>query len=74
MMRRIHGVEDILLGFEPKDAGSIPAGSVVFPRYNKELHDTFPLTVLGVFEKRAPYFGSDINTFQLLHTKLAKRK
>ncbi len=27
-MRRIHGVEDILLGFEPKDAGSIPAGSV----------------------------------------------
>jgi hypothetical protein len=26
----IHGVEDILLGFEPKDAGSIPAGSVVF--------------------------------------------
>lgn len=25
---RIHGVEDILLGFEPKDAGSIPAGSV----------------------------------------------
>ena len=24
---RIHGVEDILLGFEPKDAGSIPAGS-----------------------------------------------
>jgi len=32
------------------------------------------LTVLGVFEKRAPYFGSDINTFQSLHTKLAKRK
>ena len=29
-MRRIHGVEDILLGFEPKDAGSIPAGSVYF--------------------------------------------
>jgi hypothetical protein len=29
-MRRIHGVEDILLGFEPKDAGSIPAGSVFF--------------------------------------------
>jgi hypothetical protein len=29
-MRRIHGVEDILLGFEPKDAGSIPAGSVQF--------------------------------------------
>jgi hypothetical protein len=28
-MRRIHGVEDILLGFEPKDAGSIPAGSVL---------------------------------------------
>ena len=28
MMRWIHGVEDILLGFEPKDAGSIPAGSV----------------------------------------------
>ena len=28
-MRRIHGVEDILLGFEPKDAGSIPAGSVI---------------------------------------------
>ncbi len=27
-MERIHGVEDILLGFEPKDAGSIPAGSV----------------------------------------------
>ena len=27
-MRRIHGVEDILLGFEPKDAGSIPAGCV----------------------------------------------
>ena len=27
-MGRIHGVEDILLGFEPKDAGSIPAGSV----------------------------------------------
>jgi hypothetical protein len=27
-MRWIHGVEDILLGFEPKDAGSIPAGSV----------------------------------------------
>lgn len=27
-MRRIHGVEDILLGFEPKDAGPIPAGSV----------------------------------------------
>jgi hypothetical protein len=26
-MGRIHGVEDILLGFEPKDAGSIPAGS-----------------------------------------------
>lgn len=25
-----HGVEDILLGFEPKDAGSIPAGSVPF--------------------------------------------
>ena len=24
-----HGVEDILLGFEPKDAGSIPAGSVI---------------------------------------------
>ncbi len=23
-----HGVEDILLGFEPRDAGSIPAGSV----------------------------------------------
>src|SRR5690554_1066829 len=23
-----HGVVDILLGFEPKDAGSIPAGSV----------------------------------------------
>ncbi len=29
-MGRIHGVEDILLGFEPKDAGSIPAGSVFF--------------------------------------------
>jgi hypothetical protein len=29
-MRRIHGVEDILLGFEPKDAGSIPAGSAYF--------------------------------------------
>ncbi len=28
-MGRIHGVEDILLGFEPKDAGSIPAGSVL---------------------------------------------
>ncbi len=27
----IHGVVDILLGFEPKDAGSIPAGSVIFP-------------------------------------------
>ena len=27
----IHRVEDILLGFEPKDAGSIPAGSVIFP-------------------------------------------
>jgi hypothetical protein len=25
-----HGVVDILLGFEPKDAGSIPAGSVIF--------------------------------------------
>ncbi len=25
-----HGVVDILLGFEPKDAGSIPAGSVNF--------------------------------------------
>jgi hypothetical protein len=31
-MRRIHGVEDILLGFEPKDAGSIPAGSVFFKK------------------------------------------
>ena len=30
MKRRIHGVEDILLGFGPKDAGSIPAGSVSF--------------------------------------------
>lgn len=30
MIGRIHGVEDILLGFEPKDAGSIPAGSVLF--------------------------------------------
>ena len=29
-MGRIHGVEDILLGFGPKDAGSIPAGSVPF--------------------------------------------
>ena len=29
-MSRIHGVEDILLGFEPKDAGSIPAGSAGF--------------------------------------------
>lgn len=28
MEGRIHGVEDILLGFGPKDAGSIPAGSV----------------------------------------------
>ncbi len=28
----IHGVEDILLGFEPKDAGSIPAGSVSLDR------------------------------------------
>ena len=27
-----HGVEDILLGFEPKDAGSIPAGSVISSR------------------------------------------
>ena len=34
-MGRIHGVEDILLGFEPKDAGSIPAGSVFFVK--KEL-------------------------------------
>jgi hypothetical protein len=25
----IHGVEDILLGFGPKDAGSIPAGSAL---------------------------------------------
>lgn len=25
-----HGVGDILLGFEPKDAGSTPAGSAVF--------------------------------------------
>ena len=35
-MRWIHGVEDILLGFEPKDAGSIPAGSVIkhFFSYN----------------------------------------
>lgn len=32
MKRRIHGVEDILLGFEPKDAGSIPAGSAVSGR------------------------------------------
>ena len=31
-MRRIHGVEDILLGFEPKDAGSIPAGSAYFEK------------------------------------------
>ena len=30
MKSRIHGVEDILLGFEPKDAGSIPAGSARF--------------------------------------------
>jgi hypothetical protein len=42
-MRRIHGVEDILLGFEPKDAGSIPAGSVfkklylVFSHYMSSL-------------------------------------
>ena len=28
-MRRIHGVEDILLGFEPKDPGSNPGGSVM---------------------------------------------
>ncbi len=27
---RTHRVEDILLGFEPKDAGSIPAGSVFY--------------------------------------------
>jgi hypothetical protein len=31
MEGRIHGVEDILLGFGPKDAGSIPAGSVSLP-------------------------------------------
>jgi hypothetical protein len=30
MEGRIHGVEDILLGFGPKDAGSIPAGSALF--------------------------------------------
>ena len=30
----IHRVEDILLGFEPKDAGSIPAGSVNFQYRN----------------------------------------
>jgi hypothetical protein len=28
-MRWIHGVEDILLGFGPRDAGSIPAGSML---------------------------------------------
>lgn len=33
----IHRVVDILLGFEPKDAGSIPAGSV----YSSKLCKTF---------------------------------
>lgn len=32
MKGRIHGVEDILLGFGPRDAGSIPAGSAVSGR------------------------------------------
>ena len=39
-MRRIHGVEDILLGFEPKDAGSIPAGSVFLSKKGVFQFDT----------------------------------
>ena len=45
-MRRIHGVEDILLGFEPKDAGSIPAGSVYF---KKNLEFVFSLDLPSFF-------------------------
>ena len=32
-----YGVGDILLGFEPKDAGSIPAGSVILSVQPKKL-------------------------------------
>jgi hypothetical protein len=35
MEGRIHGVEDILLGFGPKDAGSIPAGSALLFRIDR---------------------------------------
>ena len=38
MKSRIHGVEDILLGFEPKDAGSIPAGSARFCFFSGEIN------------------------------------
>ncbi len=34
-----HGVGDILLGFEPKDAGSIPAESVILFVQPKKLCD-----------------------------------
>ena len=47
MKSRIHGVEDILLGFEPKDAGSIPAGSARFFFFSGEITCNI-LTLPGV--------------------------
>jgi hypothetical protein len=55
-MRRIHGVEDILLGFEPKDAGSIPAGSVFSKMGLSSL--ILPAINLVVLTKESPPFSS----------------
>ena len=63
-MRRIHGVEDILLGFEPKDAGSIPAGSV-FSKNGLFGFDIPKMQILQIrFSGKRIFLIADILTIQ----------
>lgn len=61
-IRWIHGVADILLGFGPKDAGSIPAGSIFFNNPRKMVKNG--LFCLNDFDIRA------ISQYGSVHIKL----
>ena len=70
-MGRIHGVEDILLGFEPKDAGSIPAGSVDF-FFKKKIYSSLinvfpfpPTSFTSVMAEASGASGAEAYTFIL---------
>ena len=56
-MRWIHGVEDILLGFEPKDAGSIPAGSAA-EFFNIRAWQDSSFATMGTTDQKGRLCGS----------------